>query len=433
MFGAKQLSVLRDARARWNILYGATRSGKTYVSYFLVPLRIREHWDAPIIMCGKTLATLERNVLNPMRGIYPGLIGKTRVDAVGSRVVRMFGRDVYCIGASDERAAEKIQGMGIGYAYLDELTTYPQSFFTMLESRLDRPGAKCDATCNPAAPSHYVKRHIDTPGLDVYSQQFTLYDNKFLPPEFVRNLEAEYRGTVYYDRFILGNWVQAEGLVYPLFDRSRHYLTPDAFAARYGRHRPVYVIWGVDGANANDATAIEPLAVLDDGNAVILEPFYHDPQADGALSNAQLLPLIRRYLEDMGKKYAFDVRGARHYMAVDCAAADLVLTLSYGLPAKYNVTKMTKKDIAQTTDVVNNAFALGHLYILDFGGWYNYRRNKFVPGDRQLVTDLSAMVWAKDGVTYDGSVPNDSADACRYAVATYYANPAAMWPDPVTD
>jgi hypothetical protein len=69
-FTEKQKKVLREANARWNILYGATRSGKTRGSYYLIPLRIQEHMHHNILFAGKTINTLERNVFAPMREIY---------------------------------------------------------------------------------------------------------------------------------------------------------------------------------------------------------------------------------------------------------------------------------------------------------------------------------------------------------------------------
>ena len=432
MFTEKQKKVLRDATHRWNILSGATRSGKTHVSYFLLPLRIQEHYRHNILLSGKTVNTLERNVLGVMRGIFGsdaiGKISKTNQD------VTLFGKRCFAVGANDERAITKIQGAGLGYAYCDELTTFPENFFEMLKSRLDLPNSKCDATCNPESPSHFVKKHIDNKSLDVYNEAFTIYDNTFLSPEFIANLENEYRGTIYFDRWILGKWVKTEGLVYPLFKRERHFLTPREFAERFGRHSIRYVIWGGDGATTNDATALVPLAIMDNGQAVRLEMFYHDPKVNGQLSNEQLVPYIKAYLTELVTKYRMYENGVQFLMPIDCAAADLIITLSYSLSPDLNVYKFTQKDILRTTDVVNNALGRNAVCVLNFGGYYNYVRHGFVEGDDPLVTDLENMVWDEDGITYDDSVPNDCADAFRYALNAYYANPLNLWDTPeVTD
>jgi PBSX family phage terminase large subunit len=430
-FTEKQKKVLRCATKRWNILSGATRSGKTHVSYFLVMLRLKEHYDDNILFCGKTLATLERNVFAEMRKIFgEKYIGEVKSDMAGNRMIKIFGKSCYCVGANDERAITKIQGLGLGYAYCDELTTYPENFFQMLKSRLDREDSKCDATCNPESPSHFVKKHIDNDKVHTYNEHFTIYDNTFLPESFITALENEYRGTIYFDKWILGNWVKAEGLVYPLFRRETHFLQPAEFARRYGRHRIRYVIIGGDGANTNDSTALVPLAIMDNGQAVRLEMFYHNPKINGQLSNEQLVPCIQRYLQDLQDKYKFRENGVEFVMPIDCAAADLVLTLAYRLPSEYNVQKFTKKDILQTTDVVNNALGRKAVCLLDFGGYFNYIKNEFVPGDDQLVIDLESMIWDEDNKKYDDSVPNDCADAFRYALNTYYNNPFNLWETP---
>lgn len=426
-FTDKQRAYLREGDRRWNILTGATRSGKTVGTFFKIPFRIQEHYDNPILFIGKTINTIDRNVFDRLRELYGNdLVGKI----VDKKEIIMFGKKCYVVGANDERAITKIQGACLGYAYGDEMTTWPENFFQMLKSRLDLSNSKFDGTCNPEGPSHFVKKHIDNPTLDIYQDHYTIYDNPFLAPEFVRNLENEYRNTIYFDKWILGKWVANEGLVFPLFKREKHFLTPDEFTRKCGRHFIRYLIWGGDGATTNDSTALVPLAVLDNGQACVLELFYHNPKINGPLSNEQLVPYIERYLQDMEEKYHFDRNGVTHYMPIDCAAADLVLTLNFNLDDKYNVVSCTKKNIQATTDVVNNALGRNAIYIFNYGGYFNYVRNRFEPGDNPLCIDLESMVWDKLNNGYDASVPNDCADAFRYAVNTYYANPDNLWETP---
>ena len=130
----KQIEVLKKANKRWNILYGATRSGKTHVSYFLALKHLFEHYNDNILFAGKTLNTIDRNVFDKMREIFgEEHIGKL----IDKKEINIFGKRCYVVGANDDRAITKIQGVGLGYAYLDELTTFPENFFQMLKSRLD--------------------------------------------------------------------------------------------------------------------------------------------------------------------------------------------------------------------------------------------------------------------------------------------------------
>ena len=135
--------------------------------------------------------------------------------------VKLFGKKAYVLGADKVSQVSKIQGAGIEYCYGDEVTTWQQELFEMLKSRLDKPDSCFDGTCNPDNANHWFKRFLDS-GADIYRQRYTIDDNPFLTEDFVDNLKMEYAGTVYYRRFILGEWCAAEGSIYDMFDENRH-------------------------------------------------------------------------------------------------------------------------------------------------------------------------------------------------------------------
>lgn len=432
-FSQKQIEMLNLPKRTWNIFGGAVRSGKSYGTLYRLPINIMEHYKQPCLLVGKTLATVERNVLRPLRKIYGAYdIGEIRGRQDGGRMVNLWGKETDCVGANDERAISKIHGAEYGFAYCDELTLYPENFFRMLQSRLSLPESCCDATCNPESPSHYVKEFIDKADFDGNYMHFTIYDNPFLPPEYVKRLENEYRGTIYFERWILGNWVRTEGLVFPLFRREKHYITPDELAKRAGNsvNDIAYMIVGGDGATTNDATALVPLAIFRDGTCAVLDLFYHDPKTNGQLSNAELVRYIAQWYTFIIDKYKMNYHGVKVFTAVDCAAADLVLTMRKNLPQNYNVTAMTKKSITQTVDVVNNAFAREAVKILNFGGFFNYVKGRSESGINPLVKELETMVWKDGNDKFDDAIPNDVADAFRYAINTYYNNPNNLWATP---
>lgn len=213
-FTKKQEEFWLNANARWNIKTGATRSGKTYMDYYVIPQRVRSaDPTGEIVLLGHTQATIERNVIEPMRRIW----GDSLVGNISSNnKINLFGRQCYALGADKKNQVQKIQGMGISYCYGDEITTWSKNVFDMLKSRLDRPTSKFDGTCNPEGPKHWFKEFLDSDA-DIYHLPFTIYDNTFLSKEFVEALEKEYSGTVYFDRYILGKWVRAEGVIYRLF------------------------------------------------------------------------------------------------------------------------------------------------------------------------------------------------------------------------
>lgn len=213
---SKQNEYIRNATRRWNIKTGAVRSGKSYVdTAYTIPARIRERIGKPglTVIFGVSRDTIERNVLQPMREIYgSGLVG-----IINNRnMARVCGEDVYCLGAEKVSQVAKVQGSSIKYAYGDEVAKWNREVFEMLKSRLDKPYSCFDGACNPENPTHWMKEFIDS-DIDIYIQKYEIFDNAYLPKEYVENLCKEYEGTVYYDRLIKGMWKRAEGAIYRMF------------------------------------------------------------------------------------------------------------------------------------------------------------------------------------------------------------------------
>ncbi|MGL6008079.1 MAG: phage terminase large subunit, partial [Culicoidibacterales bacterium] len=196
---------------------GAVRSGKTHLDIvFTIPMRIRERSKKKglNVIFGNTQGSLKRNILEPLQQHW----GNQYISNINSEnIATIFGEKVYFIGASKKNQAEVIRGSEIKYAYCDELVTYHQDVFEMLKSRLSLDYSVCDITCNPEGPNHWVKQFIDTPDIDAFIQQYTIWDNTFLPKKYVDALETEYKGTIYFDRLLKGLWKHAEGIVFPQF------------------------------------------------------------------------------------------------------------------------------------------------------------------------------------------------------------------------
>ena len=214
---SKQNEYIINANHRWNLKTGAVRSGKSFVdTAFVVLNRIRERAGKAglNVILGVSKSTIERNVLEPMRELY----GDKLIGSINSQnIAKICGEDVYCLGAEKISQVAKIQGASIKYAYGDEIAKWNKEVFQMLKSRLDKPYSCFDGACNPEHPTHWLKEFIDNPKLDIYEQHYTIFDNPFLPSEFVEELCKEYEGTIYYDRLILGLWKRAEGAIYKRF------------------------------------------------------------------------------------------------------------------------------------------------------------------------------------------------------------------------
>ncbi|MDR0884710.1 MAG: PBSX family phage terminase large subunit [Oscillospiraceae bacterium] len=201
---------------RLTLLSGSVRSGKTLVSLVAFALWVATMpEDATFLMCAKTLTSLRRNCLD----VLVELAGSECFSfSLPRKEARLFGRRVYLEGANDAKSESKIRGLTLSGAYCDELSQFPEDFFRMLLPRMTKPGAKLIATTNPENPRHWLKAHyIDNAeqiGLQVLP--FLLDDNTTLDADTVAAIKREYSiSPAHYDRFILGKWVPAEGLVYP--------------------------------------------------------------------------------------------------------------------------------------------------------------------------------------------------------------------------
>lgn len=213
----KQNEYILNSNARWNFKVGAVRSGKSYVdTAYIVPSRIRAvaGKQGLTVILGVSRDTIERNVLEPMREIYTSSL----VSHINNKNQAFIcGEWVYCLGAEKVSQVAKIQGSSIKYCYGDEVAKWNKEIFEMLKSRLDKPYSCFDGSLNPEGPNHWLKKFLDQEGLDRYIQHYIIDDNPYLPPDYVENLKKEYAGTVYYDRYILGKWALAEGLIYPMY------------------------------------------------------------------------------------------------------------------------------------------------------------------------------------------------------------------------
>lgn len=247
----RQREFLFTQDKRINLLSGSVRSGKTYISLLKFGLWVASMPpDAEFLMVGKTGGSLNRNCFGYMYQFF----GEQNFHVShGLKGSSLFGRRVWIVGANDVRSENQIRGMTLAGAYCDEVTLYPENFWVMLLTRLSVPGAKVYATCNPDNPTHYIKeKYIDRADeLNCAVWNFLLTDNTHLGQEYLDNITREFTG-VFYDRYILGRWVKAEGLVYPMFDNvvptiDRAY-TEFYVSMDYGTMNPTaMILWGYCG------------------------------------------------------------------------------------------------------------------------------------------------------------------------------------------
>ncbi len=300
-FSEKQQEFLNTADHRWNFKVGATRSGKTYLDYFVIPLRIRKLIGKAGLsaILGVSKGTIQRNIIEPLQKIWGNkLVG----DINSQNKCFMFGEWVYCLGAEKVNQVAKLQGSSIKYCYGDEVARWNEDVFNMLKSRLDKPYSKFDGTCNPEYPTHWLKKFLDSDA-DILCQKFTIFDNPFLDKNFVEQLCNEYQGTVLYDRFIKGEWKRAEGLCYPLFaDKFDEYIITDI---------PSDIIIGQIGIDfgGNGSGHSFQLTGFTRGlkKIITLEEHYHDNKKKGIITPEQLSNQFADFVKMCKGKYKFTI------------------------------------------------------------------------------------------------------------------------------
>jgi PBSX family phage terminase large subunit len=284
---SKQQEYLRRCDHRWNIKVGAVRSGKSWLDYAVViPKRLTcMQGQGAALMLGNTQGTVNRNIIEPMRDIWGDkLVGRI---ISGENYANIFGQKVYVLGADKQNSVTKIQGMTVEYAYGDEMTTWAQPVFEMLKSRLSCAHSAFDGTANPDSAHHWLKKFIDSDA-DVFCQTSVIDDNPFLPQEYIAQLKKEYAGTVYYKRFINGEWAAAEGACYPLFaaDKNRYilYIAPPV----------VYANIGVDFGGGTSGHAFQCVGFTHRmENMIVLEEYFNPAALDPATLESEFVNFAR--------------------------------------------------------------------------------------------------------------------------------------------
>lgn len=323
----KQLRSIAEADARINVWHGSIRSGKTIGSLIRWLIYLA---DPPTggryLMVGKTLQTIERNVIEPLQDeALFGPLARLVRHTPGASTAIILGKVVHLVGANDARSEEKLRGVTCAGAYVDEVTVLPEQFWNQLLGRCSVPGAKVFATTNPDSPGHwFLKKFLLRAGeLDLRDWRFGLADNPSLTDEYVAAISAEYVG-LWYRRFILGEWVAAEGAIYDMWDPARHVIggVDDDLALPDGETPTRWWI-GVDYGTTNPFAAI--LATTTDrGRVVAVDEWRWDPTKERqSLTDTEFSERMRRWLD--ARRMAWGA--APDWVFVDPSAASFKVQL----------------------------------------------------------------------------------------------------------
>lgn len=263
VFSPKQRRVLTwwrpgspDREKQAIICDGAVRSGKTLctgLSFFCWGMQCFH--GRSFALCGKTILSVRRNVLEELRPILEKMGFRCQWRAAQNRLsVRLGGRrnEFYLFGGKDEGSAALIQGMTLAGALLDEAALMPRSFVEQTVARCSVTGSRLWFSCNPEGPGHWFYQEwiLKAEEKSVLRIPFAMTDNPGLSPQVLRRYESLFQGA-FYRRFVLGEWVAAEGLVYDFFDESYVKPVPEGelgpwyISCDYGTRNPTSMgLWG---------------------------------------------------------------------------------------------------------------------------------------------------------------------------------------------
>lgn len=387
----KQIRSVAQATARVNVWSGAIRSGKTIASLLAFLIAIS---TAPttglIVIVGRSLQTIERNVLDPLQTIELfGPLARQVQHTRGATTATILGRTVHLIGAADARAEGRLRGLTAALAYVDEATLIPEGFWNQLLGRLSVPGARLFATTNPDGPGHWLKKRFIDRGheLDLRSWHFTLDDNPSLAPAYVASLKQEYVG-LWYRRFIDGAWVQAEGAVYDMWQ-------PDTMVVDVLPQMQRLLGVGIDYGTVNAFSALL-LGLGVDGRLYVVSEYRHDSRVSRRqLTDAQYSQGLRDWLADR--------EGQPEWLFIDPSAASFMTQLwADGVPG----VARAQNDVLDGIRSVGVALGSGRLLV--------HR------SCRGLIDELPGYSWddsaAARGEDKPLKVDDHSVDALRYVL-----------------
>lgn len=229
-FSPKQLKLLtwwmpQSPYNDWDMVIadGSIRAGKTvgmldgFLSWSLTSFQ-----NESFILASKSMGALKRNVLRPMFAILTTKgIGYSYNRS--ENYIEIGSNTYYCFGANNEASQDVLQGLTAAGGLSDEAALFPQSFLEQMQARCSVSGAKLWYNCNPENPRHHLKTELIDKNIEkhILHLHFTLEDNLTLS-QSVKERYARMFSGVWYKRFILGLWVAAEGIIYDMFDDSRH-------------------------------------------------------------------------------------------------------------------------------------------------------------------------------------------------------------------
>ena len=370
---------------------GSIRSGKTVAmtNGFLL-WSMSTFNGQSFAICGKTIESLRRNVITLIPQWVEGIFSVVERRSENKLIISSgtTTNTYYLFGGRDESSYTLVQGVTLAGVLFDEVALMPRSFVEQAMARCSVRGSKFWFNCNPENPGHWffmewIKKARER---NILYLHFTMDDNLSLAPEIKARYENMYTG-VFYRRYILGLWVKAEGLVYPMFDRNTHVVRniPD----RNPRHR-YYV--SVDYGTVNPFAAGLYDYSSSEQKAVMIKELYYKGGSNNRVDNEAYYSMLTELIGDYPIQY----------IIIDPSASSMIETIQ-----KYSKYLVVKAD----NDVINGIQDVTKF--LNAGVLYFHRSCK------NTFDEFEAYSWDEDSVADSVIKENDhSMDQLRYSSCT---------------
>lgn len=392
---------------RYVIADGSIRSGKTIACIIGFLTWSQEMFDGEsFILAGKTMGALKKNVVRPMLQIleawgWPYMYIRSGTDTrieIGSNVYYMYG-------ANTEASQDALQGLTAAGAYADEAALFPKSFIDQMVARCSADGWRIWMNCNPAGPYHFIPEEYLKPEeaarKKVLHLHFTMKDNLSISEQRRREYEASWpHGSVFYRRFILGEWCLADGLIYDMFDAGRHVKKPAEFC-RLLVDRDRYV--SCDYGTQNATVFLLWVRGIDKKWYCVREYYYSGRDRHKQKTDSEYADDLDKWLEET------KIRA----VIVDPSAASFIAELR----------KRGRKVLQADNDVLDGIRLVGSLL--------NREKIVFAPTCIETIKEFASYMWDEKTALKGEDKPikdhDHCMDACRYFVYTVLGSRTARF------
>lgn len=435
------------------ILKGGRDSGKTKTADILVGLTTGQNTKEDIVIARASYGSIGDSVYNEVCEVLDSIDafeGKFDYRKSPLRIQRKNcknGSTIYFmgVGGSTERTKGFKPKNPVGLLIIEEAQELKskEHLDQTLASLRRRFGEHCKVIIifnPPAQELHWInvwakQMQNDKDWCVIHSTWEDI--SEFLSDRDIKEiLKCKYENPDYYNYIYGGIPTGKLGAVFPMFRKDLHVITAQQYemARERANLRVVACVIGGDGAVNNDCTAFVAWMILNNGQAVAAPIFYHNPKEDGSFGYHQLVQdHVTRWFDDICNRFRLGTRQeillhpnmqvVPIWIRIDSAAPDLVKECQFFLSGRASVGPVKKGTIPEMVATMQSAICNDNLIIIDYGGYYDYVKNKWIKKETNLLAEqLSNLIWNEKQDNYDSIVPNDVSDAGTYGGIHWYGN-----------